>query len=172
MSTISPLATPYEFESFVNPGEERWNSREGAEITTVVVHHMAKTDFDEVPEVWREREASAHYGIGPSGEIRVYVGEEHRAWHARAANSYSIGIECCNVTEAPDWEVSEKTIDSLVLLIQDINARYDRKMRIVGHQCAEGNSAETTQCPGPSLIPRLAEIVRRVNEYDEEIIKG
>ncbi|EUJ30531.1 N-acetylmuramoyl-L-alanine amidase family protein [Listeria cornellensis FSL F6-0969] len=163
MSMISPLATPYEFERFVKTGEERWNSREGAEITTVVVHHMAKTDFDEVPEVWREREASAHYGIGPNGEIRAYVGEEKRVWHARAANSYSIGIECCNVTEGPEWEVSEATIDSLVLLIQDINTRYGRKMRIVGHQCAEGNSAETTECPGPSLIPRLAEIVGRVN---------
>ncbi len=43
MAMISPLATPHDFESFVNPGEERWNSREGAEITTVVVHHMAKS---------------------------------------------------------------------------------------------------------------------------------
>lgn len=163
MAMISPLATPHDFESFVNPGEERWNSREGAEITTVVVHHMAKTDFNEVPEVWREREASAHYGIGPSGEIRAYVGEEKRAWHARAANSYSIGIECCNVTEALNWEVSKATIDSLVQLIQDINMRYGRRMRIVGHQCAEGNSVETTECPGPGLIPRLKGIIQRVN---------
>lgn len=161
---ISPLATPYQFESFVNPGDDRWNSRDGAEITTVVIHHMAMTDYDAVPEVWREREASAHYGIGPKGEIRAYVGEEKRAWHAGKANSYSIGIENCNISREPKWEVSDATVDSLVKLIKDINKRYNRKMKIVGHQCAEGNSPESTQCPGPSLIPRLEEIIRRVNE--------
>ncbi|ALS01089.1 hypothetical protein ATZ33_06820 [Enterococcus silesiacus] len=161
---ISPLATPYEFESFANPGDERWSSRDGKEITTVVIHHMAMTNYDGVPEVWREREASAHYGIGPKGEIRAYVGEEKKAWHARAANGYSIGIENCDITKEPDWEVSDETVDSLVKLIKDINQRYGRKMEIVGHQCAEGNSSATTQCPGPSLIPRLPEIIKRVNE--------
>lgn len=164
ITIISPLATPYQFEEFANDGEERWNSRNDTEITTVVIHHMAMTNYDGVPEVWREREASAHYGIGPDGEIRAYVGEEKRAWHAGKANSYSIGIENCNISTAPDWKVSDKTVDSLVKLIKDINKRYGRKMKIVGHQCAEGNSPSSTECPGPSLIPRLSEIIKRVNE--------
>lgn len=163
-SIISSLATPYQFEAFVNEGEDRWNSRNGAEITTVVIHHMAMTDYDGVPEVWREREASAHYGIGPNGEIRAYVGEEKRAWHAGKANSYTIGIENCNISKGPNWEVSDQTVDSLVKLIKDINSRYCKTMKIVGHQCAEGNSPSSTACPGPSLIPRLPEIIRRVNE--------
>lgn len=160
-SVISPLATPYQFEDFVNEGDQRWNSRDGVEITTVVVHHMAMTNYDGVPEVWREREASSHYGIGPKGEIRAYVGEEKRAWHAGNGNSYSIGIENCNVTMEPDWQVSDQTVDSLVKLIKDINKRYGRKMEIVGHKDVPGNA---TVCPGPSLEPRLEEIIRRVNE--------
>lgn len=160
-SIISPLATPYQFEGFVNEGDQRWNSRDGVEITTIVIHHMAMTNYDGVPEVWREREASSHYGIGPKGEIRAYVGEEKRAWHAGNANSSSIGIENCNISMEPDWLVSDQTVDSIVKLIKDINKRYGRKMEIIGHKDASGNS---TVCPGPSLYPRLEEIIQRVNE--------
>lgn len=153
--TVSLLAEKYQFENW---GIVRWGSREGTVVDTIVVHHMAMTDFDGVPDVWREREASAHYGIGPAGEIRAYVGEEKRAWHAKDENSRSIGIECCNVSGAPDWLVSDETVTSLVKLIQDIQTRYDIKI-IEGHCDAPGNE---TACPGPSLYPRLAEIRQRV----------
>ena len=166
MVTSSPLAIPFEFESFVNKGEQRWNSRNDEEITTVVLHHMAMTDYDGVPEVWRTREASAHYGIGPNGEIRAYVGEEKRAWHAGNGNSYSIGIECCNASMGPDWKVNEETVNSLIKLIQDINLRYGKTMIITGHKCIPGNA---TECPGPSLTPRLSEIRQRVNEKEQEV---
>ncbi|OQO71098.1 hypothetical protein BH747_03615 [Enterococcus villorum] len=164
---ISPLATPYQFEKFFNEGETRWNDRDSAKIKTIVIHHMAMTDFDAVPEVWREREASAHYGIGPNGEIRAYVGEEKRAWHAKQANADSIGIEICNISKEPNWEVSDKSIDALAHLICDISKRYGIKMEIIGHQFARGNTPEMTECPGPTLTRRLPEIRKKV-----EVILG
>lgn len=153
--TVSKLATKYQFENF---GAVRWNSRGGTKITTIVVHHMATTNYDSVPGLWATREASAHYGIGPNGEIRAYVDEEKSAWHCGNGNPYSIGIENCNVSMGPEWKVSDKTVDSLVKLIKEIQSRRG-PLKIVGHKDVPGNS---TECCGPSLYPRLQEIRDRV----------
>ena len=156
---ISKLATPYKFENF---GAVRWNSRGGTPITTIVVHHAATTNFNAMPDVWATREASAHYGIGQNGEIRAYVDEDKRAWHCGNGNSYSIGIECTNISLDPEWKVSDKTVDALVALIKEIQSRRG-KLQIVGHKDVPGNA---TACPGPSLYPRLQEIRNRVNSTE------
>ncbi|MHC5375801.1 N-acetylmuramoyl-L-alanine amidase [Enterococcus sp. LJL120] len=152
---VSPLATKFKFENF---GATRWGSRGNTKVDTIVVHHMATTNFDSVPGVWATRKASAHYGIGPTGEIRAYVDETKRAWHAGNENSRSIGIECCNTSGAPNWLVSDATVTALVALIQDIKKRYNIT-RIIGHRDGVGAA---TACPGPSLYPRLQEIRNRV----------
>lgn len=154
---ISKLATPYKFQSW---GAVRWNKRT-APITMIVVHHMATTDFNMAPGMWVAREASAHYGIGPKGEIRAYVDEDNAAWHSSGENNYSIGIECCNVSGAPKWEVSDATFESLVKLCKEIVERRG-PLKIVGHR-----DVGPTECPGPSLYPRLDELRRRVLEPDE-----
>lgn len=161
---VSKLATKYMFENF---GAVRWNSRGGTPITTIVVHHAATTNFDIMPGVWKDREASAHYGIGPDGTIRAYVDEEKRAWHCGDGNSNSIGIECTNISGDPTWKVSEKTIDSLVQLIQEIQCRRGRLI-IIGHKDVQGNA---TACPGPFLYPRLQEIRNRANKTTITTVK-
>lgn len=153
---ISSLATKYQFESF---GTKWSGTRNASAITTVVVHHQAGTNFDNMPGIWKNVQASAHYGIGQDGTIRAYIDELKTAWHANNANSYAIGIECTNTTGEPGWQVAEKTIDALVKLIQDIEKRYGRKMTIIGHKDAPGAA---TACPGPFLYPRLGEIRNRV----------
>lgn len=153
---ISQLATPYMFQNF---GAQRWWNGRSQPITTIVVHHAATTNFDAMPGVWATREASAHYGIGQTGNIRAYIDEDNTAWHCGNGNPYSIGIECTNVSGDPNWEVSDATVDALVSLIQEIQSRRG-KLQIVGHKDVPGNS---TMCPGPSLYPRLQEIRDRVN---------
>lgn len=154
--TVSKLATPYMFQNF---GAQRWWNGRSQKITTIVVHHAATTNFGAMPSVWRDREASAHYGIGQNGEIRAYVDEDNTAWHCGNGNAYSIGIECTNTSGEPNWGVSDATVDALVKLIQEIQSRRG-KLQIVGHRDVPGNS---TVCPGPSLYPRLQEIRNRVN---------
>lgn len=67
----SSLSTKYGFQSFSHYS----NGRSGANVDKIVIHHMATTNYDIVPEIWKTREASAHYGIGKNGEIRAYVDE-------------------------------------------------------------------------------------------------
>lgn len=66
--------------------------------------------------------ASAHYIIGLEGEILQCIPETEVAYHAKEANSYSIGIENCH----PDWEgkFNSKTYASLIKLCADLCIRY------------------------------------------------
>lgn len=67
--------------------------------------------------------ASAHYVIGLEGEIIKCVPENEVAYHAKQANNYSIGIECCH----PDWngKFNDKTYKSLIELCVDLCKRYN-----------------------------------------------
>lgn len=67
--------------------------------------------------------ASAHYIIGLEGEILQCIPESEIAYHAKEANSYSIGIENCH----PDWsgKFNDKTYQSLIQLCADICKRYN-----------------------------------------------
>lgn len=67
--------------------------------------------------------ASSHYIIGLQGEIIQCVPESEIAYHAKEANSSSIGIEVCH----PDWQgkFAETTYNSLIELCMDICKRYN-----------------------------------------------
>ena len=66
--------------------------------------------------------ASSHYIIGLQGEILQCIPESEVAYHAKEANSCSIGIENCH----PDWEgkFNSKTYASLIKLCVEICVRY------------------------------------------------
>lgn len=155
---VSSLATKYKFQNW---GAVRWSKRTHP-VTMIVVHHMATTNFNLAPDMWVAREASAHYGIGPNGEIRAYVDEANAAWHSSGENQYSIGIECCDITGAPDWKISDATFEALVKLCKDINQRYGGNLKIVGHR-----DVGPTECPGPYLYAKMDELRTRVNTDDE-----
>lgn len=66
--------------------------------------------------------ASSHYIIGLQGEVIRCVPENEIAYHANAANSYSIGIENCH----PDWmgKFNDKTYASLIKLCAMLCKKY------------------------------------------------
>jgi len=67
--------------------------------------------------------ASSHYIIGLEGEVIRCVPENEIAYHANAANDYSIGIENCH----PDWngKFNDKTYASLITLCAMLCKKYD-----------------------------------------------
>lgn len=158
--TVSGLATPYQFQSFSN----YTTGRQGNSINKIVIHHMATTDFSSVPSVWKSRQASAHYGIGPNGEIRAYVDEDNTAWHAGdwQTNLNSIGIEHCNVTGSPNWDIAQATIDSSAKLVADIANRYGLGTVVPGKNLFPHSDFSQTACPG-QLKGKLQEIADKAN---------
>ena len=146
----SALATYKAFTSNSSKG------REGKKIDKIFVHHMAgQLTIEQCGNVFKNRQASAHYGIGKDGRIGQYVHEADTAWHCGnwSYNCRSIGIECANDGGASTgWHVNDKTIESLIILIVDI-CRRNNIIKINYTGDLSGNLClhcwtQATACPG------------------------
>ncbi|CUK96479.1 N-acetylmuramoyl-L-alanine amidase [Listeria monocytogenes] len=157
---ISSFATKYGFQSFPHYS----SGRSGAKVNKIVIHHMAGTNYDIVPNIWQTREASAHYGIGKNGEIHAYVDENNTAWHAGNwnANISSVGIEHCNSTGSPNWGINQATIDASARLCADIAKRYGLGKLVVNKNIFPHSYFSATSCPG-QLLGKLQEIADKAN---------
>lgn len=135
-------------------------------INKIILHHAATTSFDGIGSTFKNpsRQASAHYGVGQNGNIDQYVQEKDTAWHAGDwdANSSSIGIENVNSSGAPNWDVADSTIDTLVELVRDIATRHGLMPVQVGKNLFQHNNFSPTYCAG-KVGDRLQEIADHVN---------
>ena len=151
----SPLVT----EENYNVGGHLTYGRQGTKIDRIVLHHNASTS-DNIPGVWQNRAASAHYQVTPNA-IRQCVDEGNTAWAAGnwAMNLRSINIEHLNSTGAPNWDVADETEERSAALVADICKRYgipcDRS-----HILKHGEVVPTI-CSGGLDVDK---IVRRANE--------
>lgn len=139
-------------------------------VTGVVIHHCAghySYSLDYLAN--KQTQASAHYMIDETGtKVAELIEEQHTAWHAanQSVNDRTIGIENANVTLSPSWEVSRKTLDTLIKLLVDIARRHGIKkytygVNLWGHKDV---SQVGTSCPGPFLYPRLRWLCDKANE--------
>ena len=143
---------------------DKSQDRGGYTVQRVIVHNWAGLTGGIERLVYSDDEASANY-IGLSdGSMIGSVPEERRAWTSGSydVDAQSITVEIQNTTLAPNWQVSEESINALIELIADIARRYgwgsvDRS-RVRGHR-----EFAATECPGPFLYGRLEEIATRAN---------
>ena len=55
-----------------------WNDRAGNKISRIVIHHQAgNLSLQTLGNVFKNRQASAHYGIDSNGRIGQYVDEAY-----------------------------------------------------------------------------------------------
>lgn len=152
------------------------NSRFGNQVKKITVHHMAaRWTAKRCGQSFQAkgREASSHYGIGYEGELAQYVSEDHTAWtdKNRTSNRTSITIECANESTGDPWRVSDKTVDTLVLLMVDIAKRYGFGTFVKGKNLTWHQMYAATACPGPYLLSKLDEIIARANAILQEETK-
>ena len=108
------------------------NSRPGTKLETVtaVVIHFSK-----------EAEASAHFGIGKSGEITQYIPLEEVSLAVDERKEDTISIVCSTNFNA--GKLTEETYDSLVYVTAWLVGKYDLKIEdIIRHYDVDG-----TECP-------------------------
>ena len=145
--------------------------RGGKKIDKIFVHHMAgNLTVKQCGNVFKTREASAHYGINGKN-IGQYVDEKNAAWHCgnKSYNQRSIGIECANDGGAStNWHVSNTTIQTLITLLVDICQRNGiKKLNYTGD--LKGNLCmhcwtQSTACPGGYLKSKFKYIASEVNK--------
>lgn len=150
--------------------------RNGKKVCKITPHHAAGVlSAEQLAKIFQNssRNASANYCIGNNGEIVCGVGEENRAWTSGSReNDYqAITIEVSNSENGGEWRISEKAWNSLVNLCVDICKRYNFKLVYDGTpngSLTRHNMFQATNCPGPYLQSRFAELANVVNAQLED----
>jgi hypothetical protein len=122
------------------------SSRNGTKIDMVVLHFTDGPSAQSAINTFRDPNAqvSAHYIIDKNGDIYQMVEDSDKAWHAKAANPRSIGIEHVAL---PGEHMAAAQEASSVALVRWLIATYDVSLEnIKGHRFAPGNIG-TTDCP-------------------------
>ena len=99
-----------------------WSSRDGSAITHVVIHTMQGSYAGSINWFLNfDSQVSSHYLMRSSdGQITQMVRDADKAWHARSANAYSLGIEHEGFVDNPDWYT---------------DVMYDESARLTAYMC-------------------------------------
>lgn len=141
-------------------------------IRKITIHHMAgDIALERLGEVFGEqdRQASANYAVDGQGRVALYVEEKDRAWTSSSPDNdhQAVTIEVANDETGGDWHVSDTAYTALIDLCVDICRRNGiRELTWTGddtgtltiHKMFNAN----TQCPGPYLESRMADIAEEV----------
>lgn len=147
------------------------NSPRNQPISKITVHHMAgNLSVETCGNVFApsSRQASSNYGIGSDGRVGMYVEEKDRSWASSSAwnDHRAVTIEVANDQIGGNWHVSDAAWNKLVELCVDICRRNGMKS-LVWTGGTDGSLTchymyASTNCPGPYLKGRMAELARTV----------
>ena len=149
-------------------------------ISKITPHHAAGVIGIESLGAWfskQSTQASANYGIDSDGRKALYVEEKDRAWtsSSSANDNQAVTIEISNSATGGDWPISDKAYSALIDLCEDIWKRNPGIRQADGtpglYYDGTPNGSLTvhrmfkaTNCPGPYLDARLAQICSDVNK--------
>ncbi|NIA26517.1 MAG: PKD domain-containing protein [Desulfobulbaceae bacterium] len=125
-----------------------WSSRDGSAITHVVIHTMQGSYAGSIN--WflnSDSQVSSHYLMRSSdGQITQMVRNADKAWHARSANAYTIGIEHEGFVDNPDWYT---------------DVMYDESARLTAYVC----NAYLIDCSRAYDGPSHSTVVELSNDF-------
>ena len=156
-------------------------------IDTITIHCMAgNCSIETCGDIFvrPERKASSNYGIGSDGRIGMYVEEKNRSWCTSSSSNdeRAITIEVANNGGEPNWPVSGKAYESLILLLTDICRRNNIKQllwkadkSLIGQVDKQNMTVHrwfaNKSCPGEYLYRLHGDIAKEVNKKLETRIK-
>jgi hypothetical protein len=149
----SPKILPGSIDGVLKPsirwvsGCPHFSSRNGAAITSIVVHYTTSRSINGTISWFKDpiAQVSAHYIVGRDGEIVQMVRDSDKAWHCLSFNTNSIGIE--HVAATGDKLTAEQEKAS-AKLIKWLMAEYKvPAKKVFGHRW-NPNTPDETSCPG------------------------
>ena len=148
-----------------------YSDRQGNGVSRIIIHHMAgNLSLEALGRIMESRESSATYGIDVNGNIGQYVDEAYRPWTSSSweADKCAVTIEVANNSGAPDWTVSDASMNALIELCIDICRRNGiTRLNYTGDKSGNLHMHKwyaSTACPGPYLESKFAYIVEEVNK--------
>ena len=148
-----------------------YHDRQGNGVSRIIIHHMAgNLSLETLGRIMESRESSATYGIDVNGNIGRYVDEAYRPWTSSSweADKCAVTIEVANNSGAPDWTVSDASMNALIELCTDICKRNGiAKLNYTGDKSGNLHMHKwyaATACPGPYLGSKFPYIATEVNK--------
>lgn len=168
-STLATLKYPAHKDNYTDGRSKK--------IDTITPHHMAgKLSARACGSIFqnKNRHASSNYGIGYDGEIALYVDEENTSWCNSNwdSNCRSVTIEVSNSSTGGNWPISDKSLNSLILLMADIAKRNNMGTLIKGKNVTWHSMYKNTTCPGKYLLSKLDYIIEEVNKINNNNSKN
>lgn len=136
------------------------SSRNGVDVDMIVLHCSTAATAEGTIQWFLNRNSrvSAHYVVDKNGDIYQMVRDDCSAWHAKTANSRSIGVE--HVGIAADRLTDAQSMASAEL-VRWLAAAYGiPAANVVGHKFAPGNE-DTTDCPNHLFGEETADAVAK-----------
>jgi hypothetical protein len=136
------------------------SSRNGVGIDMIVLHCSTAATVEGTIHWFLNRNSrvSAHYVVDKNGDIYQMVRDDLSAWHAKAANSRSIGIE--HVATAADC-LTDMQSNASGQLVGWLAEEYEiAAANVVGHKFAPGNEG-STDCPNHLFMDTTADAVTK-----------
>lgn len=142
-------------------------------ISKITIHHAAAVNasLEALGNAFSgSRVASANYGIDSNGKIAMFVEEQYRAItsSSTANDNVAVTIEVINNAGAPNWSISDKAYESLIILCVDICKRNNiESLDYTGDKTGNltrHNMFIATTCPGPYLQGKMSDIAKEVNK--------
>lgn len=173
-------------ESILPADPPRYNVPRQLRIQFVVVHHMTVlgvgngSALDTCVNIWRTREASAHYGVD-GALVRQFVYDDWAAWATADwnGNHAGISIEHANsaVGDASGWPVAEVTWKTGARLAAYLHKHYDLGRPWSNADGSDGTLRQhgsffATGCPGPFLRSIWSEYVTEAARVYDQIMAG
>ena len=148
-------------------------------IDTITIHCMAgQATAKSCGQLFAQasRQTSSNYGIGPDGEIGLYVDEKDRSWCTsnRANDMRAITIEVASDSKHP-YAVTDKAYAALIELVADVckrngikklvwsTSKTDRVNHKGGCNMTVHRDYANKACPGDYLYNKMGEIASKVN---------
>ena len=148
-----------------------YSGRQGNGVSRIIIHHMAgNLSLEALGRIMESRQSSATYGIDVNGNIGRYVDEAYRPWTSSSweADKCAVTIEVANNSGAPDWTVSDASMNALIELCADICKRNGiPRLNYTGDKSGNLHMHKwyaATACPGPYLGSKFHYIAAEVNK--------
>lgn len=174
-----PTPMPEQPDAATYPGAIWWGhspnySNRDYQVDLFIIHHTTETgEVENLRDYMmrkNDRNVSANWLIAQNGDAHEIVPpDEYRAWTSGAIDHRAVTVETMNTTGAPDWKVSNESIEALAQLVAWAAKRYSfpiDRTHVIGHREVPGAA---TACPGPYLFPRLDDVVARAIEISTPV---
>lgn len=164
----SALVTLY---SKAYTGNYTKNRIQYSSIKEITIHHCAGImSVTDLAKLWQRvgRKGSSHYGVS-GNQVGQYVDEKDIAWTNSNwdANCRAVTIETSNSGGAPNWPVSDSSLQTLIRLVADIAKRNGLHPLVLGKSLTWHSMYTSTACPGPYLKGKLQYICDEANKLNE-----